>query len=48
MILEGARAHPFSVPTTLRLEDGRTLQITIERGDTRVGKYSVQGIGYIQ
>ena len=48
LVLEGARAHPFSVPTTLRLEDGRMLQITIEQGDTRVGKYSVHGIGYIQ
>ena len=47
-VLEGLRAYPFSVPQTLRLEDGRMLQITIERGDTRVGKYSVHGIGYIQ
>ena len=45
LILEGMRAQTFSAPKTLCLEDGRTIQITLEDGDTRVGKYAVHGTG---
>ncbi len=47
LILEGTRAQTLSAKT-LHLEDGRTIQIILENGDTHVGKYAVHGIGKIQ
>ena len=48
LILEGTRAQTLSAPKTLRLEDGSIIQITLEDGDTNVGKYAVHGTGKIQ
>ena len=48
MVMEGTHALPLNAPKILRLEDGRLLQITLQDGDSRVGKYIVQGVGYIQ